>query len=187
MTHILLLVYTLTSLFLPSIVHSANALTVEDKVRNLHVSCETDDDCKRSEVCMSWKYDPALEFARKLRSKISKEADVPQKHQFCIDAWIIYKNHLESLDEPRTGGGLRSRNFDTQEYFFWGSTTSSCAAAVYWVCRGYDVDLVPGLYLGHTCHSSSSSLLPVHPGCKTEHSSSPLPSPSRRSTTSIYN
>ena len=29
--------------------------------------------------------------------------------QFCIDAWIIYKNHLESLnlDEPRTGGGLR--------------------------------------------------------------------------------
>ena len=38
-------------------------LSVEDKVRNLHVSCETDDDCKRSEVCMSWKYDPALEFA----------------------------------------------------------------------------------------------------------------------------
>jgi len=69
---------------------------------------------------MSWRYDPALEFARKLRSRIATEADTPEKHQFCIDAWIIYKNHLESLDEPRTGGGLRSRNFDADDYFFTG-------------------------------------------------------------------
>ena len=27
-------------------------------------SCNSDEDCKRNEVCMSWKYDPALEFAR---------------------------------------------------------------------------------------------------------------------------
>ena len=27
-------------------------------------SCNFDEDCKRGEVCMSWKYDPALEFAR---------------------------------------------------------------------------------------------------------------------------
>jgi len=90
------------------------------KVRGLHVSCNTDDDCKRSEVCMSWRYDPALEFARKLRSRIATEHDTPEKHQFCIDAWIIYKNHLESLDEPRTGGGLRSRNFEADDYFFSG-------------------------------------------------------------------
>jgi len=69
---------------------------------------------------MSWRYDPALEFARKLRSRIATEADTPEKHQFCIDAWIIYKNHLESLDEPRTGGGLRSRNFEADDYFFSG-------------------------------------------------------------------
>merc|ERR550532_3441064 len=90
------------------------------KTRGLHVSCNTDDDCKRSEVCMSWRYDPALEFARKLRSRISPETDGEDKHQFCIDAWVIYKNHIESLEEPRTGGGLRSRQFDAEEYFFGG-------------------------------------------------------------------
>ena len=26
--------------------------------------CETDEDCDRNEVCMSWQYDPALEYAR---------------------------------------------------------------------------------------------------------------------------
>ena len=117
------------------------------KVRGLHVSCNTDDDCKRSEV--RWFYITCCtkmtnghylglhvleiwssagvckvrqDFSvilkndifinRKLRSRIATEADTPEKHQFCIDAWIIYKNHLESLDEPRTGGGLRSRNFE---------------------------------------------------------------------------
>ena len=32
-------------------------------------------------MCISWKYDSALEFARKLRSRISPEAEVPEKHQ----------------------------------------------------------------------------------------------------------
>ena len=27
---------------------------------------------------------------------------------------------MESLEEPRTGGGLRSRQFDAEEYFFGG-------------------------------------------------------------------
>ena len=31
---------------------------------HLHNSCRSDEDCKSNEVCMSWKYDPALEFAR---------------------------------------------------------------------------------------------------------------------------
>jgi len=91
--------------------------------RNLHVTCSTDDDCKRGEVCMSWKYDPAFEVARKLRSRISPEPEIAEKHQLCIDAWIIYKHHiapLASLDEPRTGGGLRSRTLDAEDYFFEG-------------------------------------------------------------------
>ena len=29
-----------------------------------HVTCETDEDCDRNEVCMSWQYDPTLEYAR---------------------------------------------------------------------------------------------------------------------------
>jgi len=86
----------------------------------LHTACRTDEDCNRNEVCMSWRYDPAAEFARKISSRLAPQLDRPEKHQFCIDAWIIYKNHLESLDEPRTGGGLRSRNFDAEEYFFGG-------------------------------------------------------------------
>ena len=32
--------------------------------RHLPNSCSSDEDCKRNEVCMSWKYDPDLEFAR---------------------------------------------------------------------------------------------------------------------------
>eukprot|EP00092_Neocalanus_flemingeri_P070860 GFUD01087003.1.p1 GENE.GFUD01087003.1~~GFUD01087003.1.p1 ORF type:complete len:425 (+),score=131.73 GFUD01087003.1:69-1277(+) len=93
-----------------------------NNARSIHVTCETDEDCNRNEVCMSWQYDPTLEYARKLRSKLSSGADKPEKHQFCIDAWIIYNNHLEDLDEPRTGGGLRSnrRNFDAEEYLFGG-------------------------------------------------------------------
>jgi len=100
----------------------ACAKRVESK-RNLHVTCNTDDDCKRGEVCMSWKYDPAFEVARKLRSRISPEPEIAEKHQLCIDAWIIYKHHiapLASLDEPRTGGGLRSRTLDAEDYFFEG-------------------------------------------------------------------
>lgn len=82
--------------------------------------CETDEDCDRNEVCMSWQYDPALEYARKLRTRLSPGGDQPELHKFCIDAWIIYNQHLEELDEPRTGGGLRSnrRYFDAEEYFF---------------------------------------------------------------------
>ena len=34
---------------------------------------------------------------------------------------MIYKNHIESLEEPRTGGGLRSRPFDDPEDYFFGS------------------------------------------------------------------
>jgi hypothetical protein len=61
-------------------------------------------------------------FSRKLRSRLSPGGDQPETHKFCIDAWIIYNNHLEDLDEPRTGGGLRSngRNFENEEYFFSG-------------------------------------------------------------------
>ena len=124
------------------------------KVRGLHVSCNTDDDCKRSEVrwfyiirvalkmtnghylglhvlevwssagvckvrqCLSVILNNDIFINRKLRSRIATEADTPEKHQFCIDAWIIYKNHLESLDEPRTGGGLRSRNFEAGKWHF---------------------------------------------------------------------
>jgi len=90
--------------------------------KSTHVTCSTDEDCNRNEVCMSWQYDPALEYARKLRNRLSPGGDQPEKHQFCIDAWIIYNNHLEDLDEPRTGGGLRSsrRNFDSEEYYFSG-------------------------------------------------------------------
>jgi len=89
--------------------------------RSPHVTCETDEDCNRNEVCMSWNYDPSLEYARKLRTRLSI-GDKPETHQFCIDAWIIYNNHLEDLDEPRTGGGLRSsrRNYEAEEYLFGG-------------------------------------------------------------------
>ena len=37
---------------------------------------------------------------------------------------MIYKNHIESLErieEPRTGGGLRSRQFDVPEDYFFGA------------------------------------------------------------------
>ena len=34
---------------------------------------------------------------------------------------MIYKNHIESLEEPRTGGGLRSRPFDDPEDFYFGA------------------------------------------------------------------
>eukprot|EP00090_Calanus_glacialis_P013931 TRINITY_DN22563_c0_g1_i1.p1 TRINITY_DN22563_c0_g1~~TRINITY_DN22563_c0_g1_i1.p1 ORF type:complete len:443 (-),score=123.09 TRINITY_DN22563_c0_g1_i1:135-1463(-) len=92
------------------------------KMRSQHVTCETDEDCDRNEVCMSWQYDPTLEYARKLRNQLSSGGDQPEKHQFCIDAWIIYNNHLEDLDEPRTGGGLKSnkRNLEGEEYFYSG-------------------------------------------------------------------
>ena len=154
--------------------------------------------------------------------------------QFCIDAWIIYKNHLESLnlDEPRTGGGLRwvryldtsvkqiecktilsivrylyflcqyfginlflylhiytsthihaglrSRNFDPDEYFFsgrrpprvqqqyigWGghgriSNNTIQYMTIQWrqVCWGHDADPVPGVYPRHAGHRAPRRLL----------------------------
>jgi len=87
---------------------------------SVHVRCVTDDDCDRNEVCMSWQYDPSLEYHRKLRSRLSSGVDKPGTHQFCVDAWIIYNNHLSDLDGPRTGGGLRSnrRGFDSEDYYF---------------------------------------------------------------------
>jgi len=95
---------------------------VKTEPQSEHVTCQTDEDCDRNEVCMSWQYDPTLEYARKLRNKLSSRSDQPEKHQFCIDAWIIYNNHLEEMDEPRTGGGLKSgrRNFEAEDYFFSG-------------------------------------------------------------------
>jgi len=92
---------------------------VVNKAKFLHVTCSTDEDCDRNEVCMSWQYDPRLELSRKLRTRLSAGSEEPEKHQFCIDAWIIYNNHLEDLDEPRTGGGLKTdrKNFDSEEYF----------------------------------------------------------------------
>ena len=34
------------------------------EAKSTHVTCETDEDCNRNEVCMSWQYDPALANAR---------------------------------------------------------------------------------------------------------------------------
>merc|ERR1719347_147150 len=45
-----------------------------------------------------------------------------ERHQLCIDSWVL-KQHVLELDEPRTGGGLRSHrreNFNPEEYFFAG-------------------------------------------------------------------
>jgi len=100
---------------------AADSDYVEDSVADSgHVRCVTDDDCDRNEVCMSWQYDPTLEYHRKLRSRLSSGVDKPGTHQFCVDAWIIYNNHLSDLDGPRTGGGLRSnrRGFDSEDYYF---------------------------------------------------------------------
>jgi len=100
---------------------AADSDYVEDTVADSgHVRCVTDDDCDRNEVCMSWQYDPTLEYHRKLRSRLSSGVDKPGTHQFCVDAWIIYNNHLSDLDGPRTGGGLRSnrRGFDSEDYYF---------------------------------------------------------------------
>ena len=42
----------------------ACAKKADPLIRHLHNSCNSDEDCKRNEVCMSWKYDPSLELAR---------------------------------------------------------------------------------------------------------------------------
>jgi len=100
---------------------TADSDYVQDPVSESgHVRCVADDDCDRNEVCMSWQYDPTLEYHRKLRSRLSSGVDKPGTHQFCVDAWIIYNNHLSDLDGPRTGGGLRSnrRGFDSEDYYF---------------------------------------------------------------------
>ena len=42
----------------------ACAKKADPLIRHLHTSCNSDEDCKRNEMCMSWKYDPSLELAR---------------------------------------------------------------------------------------------------------------------------
>ena len=43
------------------------AISLVSATRSQHVTCETDEDCDRNEVCMSWQYDPTLEYARYAR------------------------------------------------------------------------------------------------------------------------
>ena len=42
----------------------ACAKKADPLIRHLHTSCNSDEDCKRNEMCMIWKYDPSLELAR---------------------------------------------------------------------------------------------------------------------------
>lgn len=83
-------------------------------------TCRRDEDCRLGEICMSWQYDPGTDTSRKLRSGLSPTSR--ERHQLCIDAWVI-QQHMANLDEPRTGGGLRSHrrdSFNADEYFFGG-------------------------------------------------------------------
>jgi len=83
-------------------------------------TCQRDEDCRLGEICMTWQYDPGTESARKLRSGLAPVRG--ERHQLCIDSWVI-QQHMLDLDEPRTGGGLRSHrrdNFNADEYFFGG-------------------------------------------------------------------
>ena len=41
-----------------------NYFFTESTAQSTHVTCKTDEDCDRNEVCMSWQYDPALANAR---------------------------------------------------------------------------------------------------------------------------
>jgi len=83
-------------------------------------TCQRDEDCRLGEICMTWQYDPGTDSARKLRSGLAPVRG--ERHQLCIDSWVI-QQHMLDLDEPRTGGGLRSHrrdNFNADEYFFGG-------------------------------------------------------------------
>lgn len=83
-------------------------------------TCQKDDDCRLGEVCMTWQYDPGTDTARKLRTGLLPSRGA--RHQLCIDAWVI-QHHMAELEEPRTGGGLRSGrrdSFNADEYFFGG-------------------------------------------------------------------
>merc|ERR1719278_1637210 len=83
-------------------------------------TCQRDEDCRLGEICMTWQYDPGTDNARKLRSGLAPVRG--ERHQLCIDSWVI-QQHMLDLDEPRTGGGLRSHrrdNFNADEYFFGG-------------------------------------------------------------------
>merc|ERR1719334_2485329 len=84
-------------------------------------TCQRDEDCRLGEICMTWQYDPGTDNnARKLRSGLAPVRG--ERHQLCIDGWVI-QQHMMDLDEPRTGGGLRSHrrdNFNADEYFFGG-------------------------------------------------------------------
>merc|ERR1719433_2369391 len=69
---------------------------------------------------MTWQYDPGTDTARKLRSGLAPVRG--ERHKLCVDGWVI-QQHIMDLDEPRTGGGLRSHrrdNFNADEYFFGG-------------------------------------------------------------------
>merc|ERR1719189_3029772 len=69
---------------------------------------------------MTWEYDPAADNKRKLRSGLAPVRS--ERHKLCVDGWVI-QQHIMDLDEPRTGGGLRSHrrdNFNADEYFFGG-------------------------------------------------------------------
>jgi len=83
-------------------------------------TCQKDSDCRLGEVCMTWQYDPGTDTSRKLRSGLLPSRGA--RHQLCIDAWVI-EHHMAELEEPRTGGGLRSGrrdSFNADEYFFGG-------------------------------------------------------------------
>merc|ERR1719461_2166517 len=75
----------------------SDCIEKSDPAINVRVSCKTDEDCSRNEVCMSWTYDPTLESARMLRNRLTSGRDKPETHQFCIDAWVIYNKHLDEL------------------------------------------------------------------------------------------
>jgi len=83
-------------------------------------TCHRDEDCRLGEICMTWQYDPGTDTARKLRSGLAPVRG--ERHKLCVDGWVI-QQHIMDLDEPRTGGGLRSHrrdNFNADEYFFGG-------------------------------------------------------------------
>jgi len=105
----------------PGFVRSGeNFACVRDTGMEVKETCQKDEDCRLGEVCMTWQYDPGTDTSRKLRTGLSSTRGA--RHQLCIDAWVI-QHHMAELEEPRTGGGLRSGrrdSFNADEYFFGG-------------------------------------------------------------------
>jgi len=105
----------------PGFVRSGdNYACVRESGMEVKETCQRDEDCRIGEVCMTWQYDPGTDIARKLRAGLSPTRGA--RHQLCIDAWVI-QHHMAELEEPRTGGGLRSGrrdSFNADEYFFGG-------------------------------------------------------------------